>query len=140
MNALVLQPGERIVKDDREVIWLRGWFAKPRGRLCFTTQRLVFELEKAVALSAGQALANEMINHLPIDIPRDRLEHVERGIYRKTDNVLVVRTEDAEYKFLLKTPVKEWEATLKQAMHDDKIALEHLLGRLKPKENPPPYR
>ena len=140
MNELALQPGERILKDDREVIWLKGWFAKPRGRLVFTTQRLVFELPKAVAMTASQALVNEMVNHLPIDVPRDRLAAVELGKYRKSDNVIVVRTEDEEYKFLFRTPVKEWEATLKQALHDDKVALQHLLDRLKPKENPPPYR
>ena len=139
-NQLELQPGERVLKDDREVIWLMGWFAKPRGRLVFTTQRLVFELPKAVAVTASQALVNEVVNHTPIDVPRDRLDAVERGTYRKSDNVIVVRTEDEELKFLLRTPAKEWEATLKQALHDDKVALQHLLDRLKPKENPPPYR
>jgi hypothetical protein len=139
MNDLVIQPGERVLKEERDVIWRKSWLGRVRGRLCFTTQRLIFEAEKAVALTASQALVNELQNRVPVDIPRDRLEAAERGKQGKNE-VLVVRTEDEEFKFLLRTPVKEWEATLRQAMHDDKVARDHLLERLKPKENPPPYR
>ena len=48
-------------------------------------------------------------------------------------------TRDEEFKFFVRD-IKAWDAVLRQAIHDDKIALAHLLERLKPKENPPPYR
>ena len=141
MNDLVIQPGEKVLKQTRDVIWLKSWFKKPRGRLCFTTQRLILEIPKQVAYTATQALANDLANHVPIDIPRDSLEAVERGKHRKKTNVLVVRTRDEEFKLLLiSDTVEGWEHTLRQAIHDDKIALASLLERLKPKENPPPYR
>jgi hypothetical protein len=140
VNDLVIQPGERILKEDRNVVWIKSWLSRTRGRLCFTTQRLLLEIDKPLALSASQVIANELTNRVPIDIPRDALEAVERGKTRKSDNVLVVKTESEKFTLLLTTPWKEWDATLRQAMHDDKVALEHLLAKLKPKENPPPYR
>jgi hypothetical protein len=141
MNELVIQPGERILKEARDVIWLKSWFKKPRGRLCFTTQRLILELPKQIAYTATQALANDIRNHVPIDVPRDSLEAVELGRHRKNDNVLVVRTRDEEFKLLfIGDHAKEWEGMLRQAMFDDKVALESVLERLKPKQNPPPYR
>jgi hypothetical protein len=141
MNDFVVQPGERILKEDHGVVWIKSWLARHRGRLLFTTQRLVFALDKTTALTASQAIANEIANQAPIDIPRDALEAIERGKTRKSDNVLVVKTESEKFTLLLSQPFKEWEATLRQAMHDDKVALEHLLAKLKPKDPPPPpYR
>ena len=140
MNDFVLQPDEKLLEEDRDVIWLKSWLAKIRGRLCFTTQRLAFVVEKPPAFSAGSLIANEISNSVPIDIPRDALEKIEQGKHGKSDNVLVVKTEDATYKLLVKLPFKTWDARLRQAMHDDKIALDHMLARLAPKEKPPPYR
>ena len=138
MNDLIIQPGERILKEESEVMWRRSWLAKPRGRLCFTTQRLFFEVPKQVALTGSQAIQNELTNRVPVDLPRDSLEEVERTQHGKHD-ALIVRTRDEELKFLFLN-VKEWEAMLRQAMYDDKVALADLLERLKPKEPPPPYR
>ena len=73
MNDLVIQPGERILKQEHDVVWVKSWFARLRGRLCFTTQRLIFENPKNPALTASQALTNELTNRVPIDIPRDSL-------------------------------------------------------------------
>ena len=140
MNDFVAQPGERVLKEDTHVVWIQSWLARSRGRLIFTTQRLVFALDKAPALSLGQAVQNEVTNQAPIDIPRDALEGIEQGKTRKSDNVLVVKTESEKFTLLLSQPFKDWEATLRQAMHDDKVALEHVLERLKPKDRPPPYR
>jgi hypothetical protein len=140
MSDFVLQPGERVLKEDTNVVWIKSWIGRVHGRLVFTTQRLVFALDKAPALSLGQAVQNEMTNHAPIDIPRDALEAIERGKMRKSDNVLVVKTESEKFTLLLAQPFEDWEKTLRQAMHDDKVALEHVLERLKPKAPPPPYR
>jgi hypothetical protein len=139
-NDFVIQPGERVLKEDSHVVWLKSWIARVQGRLIFTTQRLVLALDKRPALSLGQAVQNEMTNQAPIDIPRDALEAIEQGKTRRTTNVLVVKTENEKFTLLLSQPFKDWEATLRQAMHDDKVALEHVLEKLKPKDNPPPYR
>ena len=53
--------------------------------------------------------------------------------------VLVVTTEYESFKFLVRD-LDSWEARLKQAMHDDGVAMQDLLDRLKPKDVPPPYR
>lgn len=140
MNDFAIQPGERVLKEDTNAVWIKSWLARMHGRLVLTTQRLVFALDKTPALSLGQAVQNEVTNQAPIDIPRDALEAIERGKTRKSDNVLVVKTESEKFTLLLSQPFKDWEATLRQAMHDDKIALEHVLERLKPKDRPPPYR
>ena len=138
MNDLVIQPGERVLKEEQDVIWRKSWLSRRLGRLCFTTQRLIFEVPKAIAMTASQALANELTNRVPVDIPRDALESVQVGT-GKHANRLVVSTRDEEFTFVL-AGVKEWEAVLREAMHDDKVALAHLLDRLKPNHNPPPYR
>lgn len=140
-NELALQPGERILREDPDVVWRKSWLSRLSGRLVFTTQRLCFAIARPPAFNAGQFIANEVRNFTPIDIPRDALAGVERGKVRNNDNVLVVKTEDETFQLiLLHTPYKDWEATLRQAMHDDKVALEHVLDRLKPKDRPPPYR
>jgi hypothetical protein len=51
----------------------------------------------------------------------------------------VVRTESEKFQFVVDS-FKRWDERLRAAMHDDKIALEHVLARLAPKEKPPPYR
>lgn len=140
MNDFVLQPGEKVLEEDRHVVWIKSWLSKIVGRLVFTTQRLVFVVEKQPAFTASQLVANEFQNSVPVDIPRDALEGVVQGKHRKSDNVIVVKTESESFKFLVGRPWKEWEAKLREAMHDDKVALEHVLARLAPKDRPPPYR
>jgi hypothetical protein len=138
VNDLVIQPGERILKDEEGVLWRKSWLSRRVGRLCFTTQRLILEVPKQVAISVGQAIANEMSNRVPVDIPRDSLDKVEIVKHGKRE-ALLVSTRDEEFKFFVRD-MKAWDAVLRQAIHDDKIALAHVLERLKPKENPPPYR
>ena len=138
MNDLVIQPGERILKEEERVVWRKSWLSRRVGRLCFTTQRLILEVPKQVAISVGQAIANEMSNRVPVDIPRDALESAEIVKHGKHD-ALLVSTRDEQFKFFV-VDSKAWDAVLRQAIHDDKIALAHLLDRLQPKENPPPYR
>ena len=138
MNDLVIQPGERILKEEENVVWRKSWLQRRNGRLCFTTQRLILEVPKQFTMTASQALVDEMTNRVPVDIPRDSLDKVEIVPHRKRE-ALLVSTRDEEFKFFVKN-LKEWDAVLRQAIHDDKIALAHVLERLKPKENPPPYR
>lgn len=140
MNDFVLQPSEKILKEDRQVLWLKSWLAKRPGRLVFTTQRLVFVVDKPPGFTASQLIANELANSVPIDIPRDALEAVEQVKHRKSDNAILIKTESESFKFLVGAPAKSWESTLREAMHDDKVALEHVLARLAPKDRPPPYR
>ncbi len=138
MNDLVIQPGERVLKQEENVVWRKSWLSRRVGRLCFTTQRLILEVPKQIAMTASQALANELTNRVPVDIPRDSLESAEIAKHGRRQ-VLLVQTRDEEFKFFVRA-LEEWEAALRQAIHDDKIALAHVLEQLKPKQNPPPYR
>jgi hypothetical protein len=138
VNDLVIQPGERVLKEEDDVVWRKSWLSHRIGRLCLTTQRLILEVPKQMAITASQALVEEMTNRVPLDIPRDSLETAEIVKHRKRE-ALVVTTRDEEFKLFVKD-LKAWEDALRQAIHDDKVALAHVLEQIKPKQNPPPYR
>jgi len=138
VNDLVIQPGEKVLEEDFDVVWLRGWWRKPRGRLIFTTQRLVFQIPKPAGYTTTSTLSRELTNWTPVDIPRDALHGIEQARH-KHEMALVVKTEYETHKFFVRD-CDGWEKRLKQAMHDDGVAMQNLLDRLKPKDIPPPYR
>lgn len=135
MNDFQLQPGEKRLEEERNVLWRKSWLSRQLGTLVFTTQRLAFIVDKPPAFSAATLVANGMRDSVPVDIPRDALEAIERGKH----DTLVVKTESERFQFVVDVFAR-WDARLREAMHDDKIALEHVLARLAPKEKPPPYR
>jgi hypothetical protein len=138
VNDLVIQPGEHVLKVEEGVVWRKSWLTRRVGVLYFTTQRLLLALPKARFMTGSQALLEAMTNQVPVDIPRDALESAQIVKHGKR-SALLVATRDEKFRFFV-AELREWDAVLRQAIHDDRVALAHVLDRLKPKQNPPPYR
>jgi len=137
MNDLMLRPGERVILEAGDVVWLRGWFRSRVGRLVFTSERLLFEVRVDAALSPY--IVRELKRRVPVDLPRDSIITARHEVYRGRD-VLTVATEYEPLRFAIGTVAHAWEKTLRQAIRDDQAALQAVVDALRPRTPPPPYR
>ncbi len=106
-NWIPLQEGEQLIREEKAMILhskLRGF----GGRLALTDRRLVFVRNRAHMFGL---LGMLMKGKVAFDQPRAALQ-VTRGSHGRAKEVLAVRGNDAEVKFVLQTPYAEWEQAL----------------------------
>jgi hypothetical protein len=132
VNRFRLDPGERVLCSS-PAIWIRSWWRRPRGQLTFTSQRLAFEIDRP---RGGHAGLGELVEHLPIDVGRDRLVTVNLArVKMRTD--LVVKTDYETYAFA-ELPYDDWYRTMHDAIEADQTALAELVQRLEDARAPGP--
>ncbi len=121
-------PGERVLLR-ADATWLRSWWRRPRGRLYFTNQRLVFELDIQTGGVAGIAAINEMRDRFPIDVGRDGLNSA--GLERRRNQVVLrIKTDDEILHFANVRVPEDWVTLLQAAIEADRTAIADLVARL----------
>ncbi len=101
----------------------------------------MFEIDRPRG-GAGLNALGELVEHLPIDVGRDRLVSVNLArVKQRTD--LVIKTDYETYAFA-GLAYDDWYRTLHEAIEADRTALAELVQRLEdaraPGASPDPYR
>jgi hypothetical protein len=129
-------PGERVLVAE-DATWLRSWWRRPRGRLYFTTQRLVFEQDIQTSGVAGIVAINEMRNRVIVDVGRDRLNSAALETHKRK-LVLTVKTDDERLMFAHLRSPQHWLSVLQEAIEVDRTAVAELVARLEQNAAPGP--
>jgi hypothetical protein len=121
-DAVKLQEGERLIKQQDNAVWVRGTFNNVVGKLILTNQRLAFEQRSVVQssilgqLGAVGTIADEALpRNIVVNVPLGQLAFFARLKVVSSRKVLPIITKNGE-EFLFSGPkFEQWAPILLQA-------------------------
>ncbi len=121
-NDVKLQPGEQLIKEQDNAVWVRGRFNNAVGKLVLTTQRLAFE-QRSVIQSAvlsqfgvvGDLADGALPRNVVVNLPLGQLATFAPLKVVSSRKVLPIMTKNGE-EYLFSGPKYElWAPVLAQA-------------------------
>jgi hypothetical protein len=120
-EAVKLQEGERLIKQQDNAVWVRGTFNNVVGKLILTNQRLAFEQRSVIQssilgqLGAVGALADEALpRNIVVNLPLGQLASFARPKVVSSRKALPIITKNGE-EFLFSGPkFEQWAPILLQ--------------------------
>ena len=110
MAKFRLEEGETLLREDRG-FWIKTVLRVSIGRLQLTDRRLVF-IENPNPAFGLLGLLLGLGGKPKVIIERGRLLSVERGKHGRAKNVLIAKTDEAEYKFATDSSYEGWAQAL----------------------------
>jgi len=120
-EAVKLQEGERLIKQQDNAVWVRGTFNNVVGKLILTNQRLAFEQRSVIQssilgqLGAVGTLADEALpRNIVVNLPLGQLASFARPKVVSSRKALPIITKNGE-EFLFSGPkFEQWAPILLQ--------------------------